>query len=566
MKWLLAFSAALLFALAPAPARPWLGSLGLVAWLAGRIRPRPGEDQRLVEVQARAEGELVRRAVLEEEGLRTSRLVGALKQANSLEQCLEAIMQGLHSSLQADAYGLYSQGRLLAAYGQAPVSPPRLGAGICQRDGQVVVPMPGGLLWLQRQRGEFQDFELNLLESLVGPASLGLGLWSRQQALQHWSDCLVNLVEGARSLIGSQDPQRVAEQMERLVRLNLPHELGMICGLGPVPSLERSWPQPFQPNWQALPASPRGAFVSEGLVAGVKNWLAAPLHFEGGPAGLLLVANPEGWEFQPEQATLLAMIAALGAGAMAQTHLYADLRLTHEELQASQVKQVQSSKLAAVGQLAAGMAHELNSPLGAIVLSLEGAQKHLLSKPEVALKRLDTACMGVRQCQHLVESLLLYCRNQPLEFKTLDLYEVVAETLLLTRGEFQQSDVELVVELEGTAPIHGNAGQLRQVLTNLLVNARDAVLAPQAQARRVTVSSHWDQGRVQLRVQDQGAGMSEDVLARACEPFFTTKPVGRGTGLGLSLCHEIVQQHGGQLNLSSQLGIGTCVEVSFPLV
>jgi signal transduction histidine kinase len=200
------------------------------------------------------------------------------------------------------------------------------------------------------------------------------------------------------------------------------------------------------------------------------------------------------------------------------------------------------------------------------VLSLEGAQKHLLSKPEVALKRLDTACMGVRQCQHLVESLLLYCRNQPLEFKTLDLYEVVAETLLLTRGEFQQSDVELVVELEGTAPIHGNAGQLRQVLTNLLVNARDAVLAPQAQARRVTVSSHWDQGRVQLRVQDQGAGMSEDVLARACEPFFTTKPVGRGTGLGLSLCHEIVQQHGGQLNLSSQLGIGTCVEVSFPLV
>jgi signal transduction histidine kinase len=553
--------------LAPAPTRPWLLSMGVVAWLAGHFRPQPSEGQRLRELKARTQDEVIRRATLEVEGLKTADLLRQLKKVDSLQQCLEGLFQALQANFSASACAFYRGGLLVAARGTAPRLLPAVArdawrAGrACQADGQAAVPAEAGVLWLHAP-APLSAEQLDLLDSLAGPAALGLGLWTRQQNLQHWSERLILLVESARALIGSQDPSRVGQLIEALVCRCLPHRLGLICGLEGQIQIERCWPEEVRVDWSSLDPAQQGAFQNESLVGGLANWLAAPIQFEGGAPGLLLIGQEKGQEFPPEASVLLNMIAALAAGAMAQAHLYADLKLTHQELKDSQARLLDSAKLAAIGQLAAGMAHELNTPLGAIRLSLEGAQNFLQSKPERARQRLETAALGLSQCQHIVESLLLYCRQQPLERKLLNLNEVVAETILLIRGEFQQNGVELRVELQGSAPMQGNPGQLRQLVTNLLMNARDATLA--CPNPSVAITSQLKDSRIFLSVSDNGAGMSAEVLARACEPFFTTKPVGRGTGLGLSVSHEIVQQHGGCLKLDSQPGQGCRVQVEFP--
>ena len=187
------------------------------------------------------------------------------------------------------------------------------------------------------------------------------------------------------------------------------------------------------------------------------------------------------------------------------------------------------------------------------MLSLESA----MAKPEMAKKRLETAVLGAKQCQTIVSKLLVFCRDDRSLQVPLDLHEVLAETLLLFGGQLKRAGLELSTELAPEARVLGNASELQQVLTNLLVNARDSG------AQRIVVRSAVRGDRVSLSVEDDGPGMPPEVLARAFEPFFTTKPVGKGTGLGLSVSREIVQRHSGELRLTSPGGVRA--EVELPL-
>lgn len=224
---------------------------------------------------------------------------------------------------------------------------------------------------------------------------------------------------------------------------------------------------------------------------------------------------------------------------------------------------VQAGKMAAIGQLAAGIAHELNNPLAVILAFAHGMQRRLpdvapqLSRPVVAITR------EAQRCRELVAQLLTFARTGARNSREVDLRHVLENTRTLLHSRAVTQDTELQLDLPGEAlQVMGDRCQLEQVVINLGINALDA----RSREGRVEISAARDgESHVVIRVRDNGPGIPEAVKARMFEPFFTTKEVGKGTGLGLSLSFEIVQQHGGTLHVDSQLGRGTTMVVRLPV-
>lgn len=223
-----------------------------------------------------------------------------------------------------------------------------------------------------------------------------------------------------------------------------------------------------------------------------------------------------------------------------------------------------SGKLAAVGQLAAGIAHEFNSPLGAILTTAQG----LLiapADPNEAVEEIRRIITAVRRCQEITQGILDFSRDAPMELSPLNLNEVVHAAVSLIRHTLDRDQIRLVLELNPIPPVQGNRNELLQVVTNLLLNARDAVAARRklVQQGMVTVGTTSQPGVV-LTVQDNGVGVPSAILGKVFDPFFTTKEPGEGTGLGLAICRSIMERHRGEIILSSQPGLGTTVKVKFP--
>jgi PAS domain S-box-containing protein len=243
-------------------------------------------------------------------------------------------------------------------------------------------------------------------------------------------------------------------------------------------------------------------------------------------------------------------------------------RLTdaYENLKSAQEKLIQSQKMAAVGQLAAGVAHEINNPLGVILGFAQSVCRKLKDEDALALPLRSIEREALR-CRNLVQNLLVFSRaSGPDRFVETDVGGVVeaAVSLLGPRAKIENSDLR-VERADGLPPVLGNANQLQQVLLNLTGNAMDAM--PQGgRIDLLTRRSEKRTGHVEIVVRDTGAGIPENIRSRVFEPFFTTKEVGKGTGLGLALVYEIVQKHGGVVDLESEVGKGTTFVVSLPSV
>src|SRR6266568_1185768 len=219
------------------------------------------------------------------------------------------------------------------------------------------------------------------------------------------------------------------------------------------------------------------------------------------------------------------------------------------EQQALETQLVQSEKLAAVGQLVSGVAHELNNPL----TSIAGLSEFLLEQKELGKK--DRGHLQVIQEQaeragRIVRNLLTFARKGSAERVPVDLNDVIRRTLSLTSYDMKLNDITVTRELSGALPeVMGDRHGLQQVVLNLITNAAQAVAEnPRERAREITVST-WFDGNVHLRVADTGPGIPEQVLQSVFTPFFTTKEPGKGTGLGLSITYSIVESHGGQIVL-----------------
>jgi signal transduction histidine kinase len=226
---------------------------------------------------------------------------------------------------------------------------------------------------------------------------------------------------------------------------------------------------------------------------------------------------------------------------------------------------LQSSKLASMGQLAADVAHELNSPLGAIMVQLDAAELNLeRERYERAVEKIRSAARAAVSAKEIISKLLFYARGSSGAQVLFSLNAVVQEALGMLAGQPGYDQLDLSLELGEVPEVLGDPGELRQVVTNLLVNARDAVLSPGAQAPSIELASSHRNGSVCLEVRDRGPGIPAEQLEKIFTPFYTTKPAGRGTGLGLSISLKIVEQHGGLLTARARPGGGSCFELALP--
>jgi signal transduction histidine kinase len=227
---------------------------------------------------------------------------------------------------------------------------------------------------------------------------------------------------------------------------------------------------------------------------------------------------------------------------------------------------LQSEKIATMGSLLAGVAHELNNPLAVVLW-----QTHLLreSAPEPAIAAgVEKIMTGAERCVRIVRNFLALARQQTPERTHVGLNGLVNDSVELLTYELRSDNVEVVLSLADDLPILWADGhQLQQVLVNMIMNAHHAVRQRPADKRMISITTRSDGAlrRVHIEIIDSGPGIPAEIRGRIFEPFFTTKPVGQGTGLGLSLCRGIIEEHGGTITVESESGRGTTFEITLPV-
>jgi signal transduction histidine kinase len=235
-----------------------------------------------------------------------------------------------------------------------------------------------------------------------------------------------------------------------------------------------------------------------------------------------------------------------------------------QELKATQEKLVQSEKMASLGVLTAGVAHEINNPLNYIMGGYIGLTDHFKGEGKLDNENisffLDSIKTGIDRASEIVKSLGQFSRGNQMKNETCDLHHIMDNCLIMLNGQAKEK-VQFVKKFH-PSPIlvQGNIGKLHQVFINVLVNAIHAI----EKNGLVTVSSFTNQNRCTIEINDNGCGIAAENLNKITDPFFTTKEPGKGTGLGLSITYAIVKEHKGELEINSKRGLGTTVKLTFP--
>lgn len=278
--------------------------------------------------------------------------------------------------------------------------------------------------------------------------------------------------------------------------------------------------------------------------------------------GVFLTGKPCGWRMH----TSGGLVLDIGA-----YPIFNEKSLVHEvvyvihdvtEKVALEAQIVQSAKLAAIGELAAGVAHELNSPLTAII---GNALILLQSCSDIAQERARLLLEGIRscgeRCKGIIQNLCTFARQEEYNFESIELQDVIDEALALVAHQIESSRVRIVKELHHPVrSVLGSKQQLEQVLINLLLNARDALEG--RQGRLIRVYTGCRDRYVFIAVEDTGCGIRDDQLEKIFMPFYTTKR--KGTGLGLCICRTIAERHGGRLEVQSEYGKGSTFYLLLP--
>jgi signal transduction histidine kinase len=263
----------------------------------------------------------------------------------------------------------------------------------------------------------------------------------------------------------------------------------------------------------------------------------------------------------------------------------AELKDAHEKVRESEMMLIQAEKLSSLGEMVAGVAHEINTPLGFIRCNLEMMDEQLLEmqmacseniaeKPDGSsdvlmdfnMKMDDFASMvsettqGIDRINEIVVSLKDFSRMDRLNFDEVDLHRCIDSTLNIAHNKIKH--VAKVVKDYGQLPLVSCAsGQINQVLLNIIINASQAIDG----FGEISISTRSQGDKVSIAIQDNGKGMSEATKQKVFQPFFTTKDVGKGTGLGLSICDKIIRQHNGEILIDSTEGMGTTFTIILPV-
>ncbi len=294
---------------------------------------------------------------------------------------------------------------------------------------------------------------------------------------------------------------------------------------------------------------------------GFESFATVPLISQDRVVGVIVVDNLYNKrEITAEDIRRLELFASQAGLAIENARVYSDLELANRSLKEIQDRLIQSEKLAALGEMAASIAHEIRNPL----VSIGGFARRLDSKldstnPEKRYSRIIVK--EVNRLEKILQEVLAFSRSAEPQFSRCRIVDILSEALEVLDDGFAESGIQVVKKFqEGIPEIHADANQLKQVFINLFSNAQQAM----ARGGSITTECRYDEieGDVVISVRDTGGGISEDVITNIFNPFFTTKH--SGTGLGLAITHRVVEMHGGHIQVKNQPGVGVTFVVSIP--
>ena len=277
----------------------------------------------------------------------------------------------------------------------------------------------------------------------------------------------------------------------------------------------------------------------------------------------ITILSKEGEEIPIE---LSASLVLENGQETASVGIFTDLRARmkiEKQLQDTHLQLVQSEKMASVGKLAAGVAHEINNPLGGILIY---ASLMLEDMTEEDPRRSDIQriVQETTRCKEIVKSLLEFGHQSGPKLEPVDINRTIVDGLFFLENQAIFHNIEIVKDLDSLLPrVMGNASQLKQVFMNMVVNAADAM----AGKGKLIIKTHLskDKSLVNVEFSDTGVGIPAENLSKIFDPFFTTKEVGKGTGLGLAVCYGIAEKHGGRIDVESRIGKGTTFRIILPV-
>ncbi|BAL26470.1 nitrogen regulation protein NR(II) [Azoarcus sp. KH32C] len=367
----------------------------------------------------------------------------------------------------------------------------------------------------------------------------------------------------------------------RQVEDMLGQTVDVVVGRGADSTAEAAGTVPWRPPFTSEQARRRSEFHRPGGAAFAVEYSVARIIEDEACEGAVLVFSDVSDRDRAERALQESLV---------------ELRETNQRLSDTRDQLLQSEKMAAIGQLAAGVAHEINTPIGyvkanvgtllryfndlmTLVQTYEQTEHHLDSEHQALLRAARQACdldflredtpallnetqSGLASVARIVRELMEFSASgEQGEWQSSDLQQLI-EGAIIAAASRTGSDATIVREQGELPPIFCLASGIRQVFSNLLVNAMQAV----GQGGRIVVRCAGEDGeRVRVEIEDDGEGITEENLARVFNPFFTTRPVGSGTGMGLSVADTIVRRHGGRIEIDSARGRGTTVRVTLPL-
>lgn len=477
-------------------------------------------------------------------------LFGESTRVQSATHLRSSLLNSVRNLIACGWVGIYHPGgALLAALGDAELQPARLPevpdrarANLSQVAGVHQLAAQGRELLVLRAREPFGPAQADLLQRFMPhlPVCLDCIRFQDNQSRALGDE---QLRRGELNRLAS----RLTTTLDLLARLVGCRSLEELVGTAQLSLAE------LIPNFQA-DIRWRGKSFQQGLTVSRSQEQHWPLTSGRETCGSLRLASSAGVALGELDQELMRLFASQFSCLLETAELHDNLRLTLDQLRLSQVHLVETSKLAAVGQLAAGVAHELNTPLGAITVGCELVQNYLNRDLAKAGERLEAVLAAAHRMQEIIAKLLLYSSYTGASRRAVSLVEVAADTLLLINHQ------QAKITLTGSAALKAwaNPAEVQQMVRSLVLNAVDSG------ATRVHLRVEELDGQISLQVQDDGSGMREAVSTRIYEPFFSTKNVGQGSGLGLSTALQLAQQHEGTLTHTTRPGTGSTFTLCLP--
>ncbi len=319
---------------------------------------------------------------------------------------------------------------------------------------------------------------------------------------------------------------------------------------------------------------------SRHLEKGIRRVLGLPLIGQKKVLGSLIISSISPDAFGKEEVQIVSILANQAAIAIEKSELIATLREAQRKLQnwgreleekikektrelkRSQAYLFQSEKLAGIGQLAAGVAHEMRNPLGVIATSLYYLKDTLSPQDRNVKKYFEIMDAEIGRCQAIINNLLEFSRKSEKELELVDVNKLLEMSLSLLEKDLLVRDIHLVKEMSNIPKILANMDEMKQVFLNLILNATQSM----SKGGELKVkTSRAGKEKIRIRIEDTGVGIREEDLSEIFNPFFTTKSPGEGTGLGLSLVHSVIESYDGTIQVESKEGKGTFFIIKLPI-